>query len=424
MSAASTIFLPPDSGYNSSPGSTSEADVSVPWAAGGTIKSIYVVLSAAPGVGKSYRFQISVAGAASTQVDVTISGNSTSGNGSGTGAAVVAGNTLTYKVTPSGTPTVVDATVWIEWEPTTANQYVYSAGLLNNHGDTNAFCPLFAGYNYRAAAPSTDTVLGRSLSPIAGTISALYAKCATAPGAGNTRGFVVMRNSAEEATSEFTIGEAATTGNATGLSIAVAVGDTVGFKHKATATGPDFSYGIGFSVCFTPTIAGAFCIGSNNGTTGESAAAARYAYLGYNAAAFDWDATEANAQVIVAVPMSVKGFATEITTAPGASKSHTQQARKNGANGGVSLVFNDAVTLKAQATGVAFNLTGGDLLSLSNTPASTPALSGISNYAIWFGIVTNPAGKVPPGRNKPPGGGGKGGGPTRWAFKALRRRYR
>lgn len=73
-----------------------------------TFKDMYVLLSAAPGVGTSYNLRPNINGGAGG-VAVTISGASTSGNDTSLGNAAVRGDALEMREAPSGTPTARQA---------------------------------------------------------------------------------------------------------------------------------------------------------------------------------------------------------------------------------------------------------------------------------------------------------------------------
>lgn len=387
---------------------TNEVDTASVVASAGTARGLAVRLSAAPGAGTSYRFQLSINGVASTQIDVTISEGATVGTVSAS-AEIAAGDLVTIKVTPTGTPGVVDAEYWTEFDPTTANAYCYPAGLGNGLLSSAAqYAPLFGNH----AQLSSSAFITRTIAPYAGTITALYMSIGTAPGAGASWDFCITRNGLEEASSVINIAEAGKTGNVTGLSIAVAAGDYLEFKVKAENGLATSTRGVSCCAIFVPTIAGLFCLyGNTNTTPGEAAVA--YGVLGARRN-IGYNATETVVSVRAPAPLRVRAMAALLTTAPtGAGKSRTFTFRSDPGGGGSPASGTNTFTITNTATSGSDTahsdiVAAGDLIDLMHTPANTPAVS--SGLAWAIGAMTNTSlggGGSTGGKGK---GGGKGGG--------------
>jgi hypothetical protein len=80
-----------------------ESNVSVPWPLGGTINGLQVRLSDSPGAGRSYSFTLVVNGAL-TGATCTISGGTAVACSSAAQVSVSAGQTVSLRANPSGTP--------------------------------------------------------------------------------------------------------------------------------------------------------------------------------------------------------------------------------------------------------------------------------------------------------------------------------
>lgn len=174
---------------------------------------------------------------------------------SGTGTvAVTAGQTVALEALETGT-NLSTAMAWSAVvEPTTAGQSAIMFGNPNPPLATGAaeFEQLFGAGGNSWVTPES----ARYASLFATTIQALYFKVGTAPG-GSTTWTVQMREEVSDlAGVANTITGAATTGNTTGLSVAVTTGNRYNWSMTPSATDPTAMTGgahIGLQVFFTPT---------------------------------------------------------------------------------------------------------------------------------------------------------------------------
>ena len=374
--------------------------VDEPWPAAGNFLTLKVDLSNAPGTGTSYRFQLRVAGADSTVLDVTIADDETSGSASGT-VAVTKDQLLRITMTPTGTPAAVTfANIWLEFDPTTADNFVYAGGFASTNV-SSVGAPRFAGLlgGVEGVAGVSDGAGVRTIAPFAGTITAFTVALNTAPGAGTSWDFRIMVNGAEDASSALNIANTAVLGAVTGLTIAVAKGDVLGFELKAANGTPASSRGMNFGVVFVPTTAGQFAVAGCDDGGGNSTAAARYALIGKIHSGLDLQTTEAPAQRLFPASLQCQGLSVEVTNAPGDAKQYDFQFRVDGASVNTDFVLTGAATTKGSSDSDVDELTDASVINLSVTPTGTPANQGAFNYSLAFGPAAGGAS---------PGGGGSG----------------
>jgi hypothetical protein len=128
--AVATRYLPVSaSGWDT--GITTEGDVAQVIPTSGTIKNFYVLIDNNPGGGsETYTFTINQNGSP-TSLSVSIVGTSTSGfdTTAGHDISVVAGDTLSIKITASNTPSNTPLAHWgMTFTSTTANESIYLGG--------------------------------------------------------------------------------------------------------------------------------------------------------------------------------------------------------------------------------------------------------------------------------------------------------
>jgi hypothetical protein len=374
----------------------------------GQFLAFKVSLSAAPGAGKSWQFQVSINGTPSA-LDFTISDAATTGSDTGT-VAVAAGDLVTIKVTPSGTPAAANMVGWINFSPTTANNFCYPAG----HGSSQlSAAPRYSTGLYSGLPQTTDTGLTRNIIPFAATLTKVFISLATAPGGVTSWDFSMYVNGVKDATTVIQIAGVAKTGNLTGLSVALAAGDILSFvvdtKNGLAANTR------GVTVCCTiaPSTAGLFALTAPS-TAGANVSATNYTqpHDAYNAG---WSATEADEQFVAPGPINLETIAARITTVAGVGNMWTYNSRVGGSNGNLSVVISGAAELvDSSATGVDEVAEGG-LVSVAVTPDSTPTGMG-ANY-IALGVQIPEGRKGGGGRPFPkPPKGGNGGGFDHWPF--------
>lgn len=204
----------------------------------GVIRNLYVKLSAAPTAGKSWTLTVRKNGVDQTVV-ATVADAATTGNSSSNSFNVAAGDLITISQVSSGTPSNAVAQISLEVEGTTTGRSVIYGGYRSYAA--NAYVPIGGYYSLASDETTGNENKTYVLAPHAFTIKAIYVKLAVDPGGsasrelevyGGTFGSGVLLTGAE-----VTIAAGSTTGNVTGLNLAVAQGDLLQL-HTVVASGP------------------------------------------------------------------------------------------------------------------------------------------------------------------------------------------
>jgi len=333
---------------------------------GGNISSLRIKLNAAPGAGKSYAFVLMVNNVASA-LTCTVSGTDTTAQDTANVVAVVAGDTVSLRCTPTGTPQVTMARWATIWEPTTAGESICLF-----RSPTYALGNRFT--TWQASNSNFSATEGRVNSPMptAGTWKKLYIQGLSAPGAGTSYTIAFRLGGATQALT-VTVADAATTGNDAVNTVAVAPGNLVNMIIDPTGT-PAGMASFGGGIVFVSDTSGeSLLLGGLGGTTevNPSTSAVSYKSLpGFD----DWTTTEANAQSLIG-KCTVKKLYVNLSVAPGAGdpvKSYQFDIRKNSADSGITVTVETAETT-GYDLGHAASFLAGDIFGIKSTPANTPA---------------------------------------------------
>lgn len=211
---------------------TSSTTNDLPAAIGGTITKARYTLDDTPGAGTSYAVTLRIndtTDALSASIADTATAAGTTGS-----QAITAGDNLTVKVTPSGTPTARRPAWCFTFEPTTNGESFYgygsNAAMSTATAVTEFEQPLGIGASGWNASES-----GRLIKVTAGTVKNFYVRVSTAPGVTSSRSFNLLRNS-----SDSTMNVAVTSGTTGSDSdtMATSAGDTLsirGITHAVVA---------------------------------------------------------------------------------------------------------------------------------------------------------------------------------------------
>lgn len=343
------------------------------WAYAGTFRKIRVKLDAAPGAGKSYVVGIRINGVNSA-LSTTIADTDTTGYDSATDVAVAAGDTVSVRTTPSGTPALVRVSWEFEFEPTV-------------DGNTQlggSACPgtdIPAGTNYGGfsgfANFSTPESNRYFVMPTSGVIKGLYFQLFTDVGAGNTRTFAIRRNGSTVGTPVVTFaeGEAPAIKSDTSTELAVVAGDLLSLQSSETGTpvASKCAWGVGF----IPTTPGDFVIHvkpANN----LSNSAVNYTAI---AGTLSPNATETLVQNVADSSFRITAAYLKLSTPPGVGKSYDFALRENAGTPSTTFAMNITGTTPndtASVTGANFTPTDGALYDWIITPTGTPTAAGMS----------------------------------------------
>lgn len=169
-------------------------------ATGGTIDHLYVNASTSPGAAKSYAVALCKNGTCTSSPNCSITGAggaaSLSCNDLVTaGLAVVAGDTISVQITPTGTPTTSGIQAGFRWVPTTAGEALAFNSNAGTSGNVNQFLnfngngPGATETNFYTYAPSTSF-----------TVKKLQVVQSTAPGGTATHTITMRANAASVGT--------------------------------------------------------------------------------------------------------------------------------------------------------------------------------------------------------------------------------
>jgi hypothetical protein len=301
--------------------------------------------------------------------ECTVTDPATTGSDTTHRVSVVAGDLIEIRVNASNAGiTATNLAYSMQFSATTASQCLTGSASHTNAPATGAtnYIGLWNAISGQGVADfqwaAAQDVTHENISPLAGTITSLYIKLTTAPGAAKQWVFSIVKNGVEDTSSRVTIaGAGVTTGNVTGLSIAIVAGDTLSLMAVPTGT-PTGAGDVVWGSAFTST------------TDGESPMCGAVRNNGYNAAATEYLVPMGNHNFsnndprhtdVAPIALAVRALRWGVTTAPGVGKSFTILSRNAGASGNLTFVIADAAT------------TGSDLVN-----SDTVALAAQFNYSL------------------------------------------
>lgn len=309
---------------------TTEAQVATPLPCAGTLQMLTVTLSVAPGTGKSRSFMIMKNGA-TTGLTVTITGTATSATIT-TPVLFVAGDLISMRSTPSGTPAASIASWRIQTDTAQARQAILMGGLtaaISIAANSPAF--LRASGHQGSASGFGGTDAGMSFPvPCSGNITAIAAHSSVAPGAGQSYTVGYYQNGSAGPTAVLSGTNTVVTSTLTGGSIHYfAEGDTLSQSVIRSTSGATTGI-LTFSMVFQPDIDGRFFCGLVSGASPTVNAQSINQPYGVGRSA--WTNADANVPCMPG-PVTVLGFHVT-TTAPGGTQNNVVQVRLNGSTTG------------------------------------------------------------------------------------------
>ncbi len=164
----------------------------------GVIKNLYVQLNAvSPGVGKSYTYTLMKNGVA-TALQVVISDTNTSGSDIVNSVTVVAGDIISIRITPSGTPSVPWSNWGLEFDPDVDGESLILnvSGLSNPSSTVNNY--MMTGGNWSYLSTESSFV---SIAPVDFILKNLYMETTNGPGAGKSYQYAVRKNNVTQSLS-------------------------------------------------------------------------------------------------------------------------------------------------------------------------------------------------------------------------------
>lgn len=348
-------------------------------AATGTVSSLYVSLGTAPGAGKTRTFTLRKNGV-DTALTCSISETSTTGNDTSNSVSVTAGDILTIGVTSTAASTNAGtASFSLKFTGNTSNESLIPGNFDGSNtlsASSTEYGNLMGG---NAGVDTTETTFTQ-LVPTGGSISSLYVKLGTAPGAGKSRAFTLMVNGSPS-TLTCTVSDANTTANDTTHSVTVAAGDRVTIKSVPTGTPAVTTFVYGTK--FTADTDGESI--SMSWLRSPSTSATNY---GNPCGGNIFGATEASV-LQLAQACTIKKFYYSLGTAPGVGTSRTFDIRLNSTSPGSnpSITISDANTTGNDTTNT-LTVANGDAVDIRSVPTSSPAAS--ANSGLGFVLFITP----------------------------------
>lgn len=355
----------------SSPASNSYLDQVI--SSAGTLQNLRVLLSVAPGSGKSYTVTLYKNGS-STGITVTISDSATSGSDTTHTVTVAAGDKIRYQYTTSGTPATTQMNCSLEYVGDTADESQIMccgpSGFLSG-GATDQYIPINGAVS--AAGGSDQT--SRQLIATAGTIKKLYVVADANVAVGKTVTFTLVVNGTPSALT-CTMSAGSSTANDTTHSVTVAAGDTLSLlvDYSGVSTGISL---INVGCTFVASTPGDFPLIGGTSADPSTSATNYHALNGADSRSF---VTTENQRQACASVWYIKNLYTKVSTAPGSGKSWSIKLRKNAADTALTNSIADAATTANAASSITLALY--DALTISTTPSGTPTGSGEFYWAM------------------------------------------
>lgn len=332
----------------------------------GNIKNLRIVLTSAPGAGKSFTFTVQK-NLVDTALTCAITDTSTSCSDLSNSFSVSSGDLLLITAVPSGTPTTSIFHFSYIFDSTNDNESIFSeyGGATLN---TNTYCPLWGVTAAGACDTSEDDV--KSVIATSGTIKNLFVKL-TATGVNVCDSVItVNKNGSNTAITCSCVGVTTCTCSDTSNSITVVSGDVItlqvssGATDTANAGADSSSIGLTF-IADTP---GDFMLTSN---VQSSVSAANTEYFEVQNATGAPTTTEADEDQLGQTMTVKKVYYNAPVSTPGAGKSYLFTLRRNDTTDtAIALTVSDSELADNFAADV--TISNDDLLDTSIVPSGTP----------------------------------------------------
>jgi hypothetical protein len=237
---------------------STEAYAKTPIPTSGTLKSLYVKLSADPGTSPdAYSFTLRLdtsGGSADTALTCTIVADNTTGNDTTHTITVAAGNLVDIRVTPLDTPSASPVcAIGMVFVSDTSGESLIAGGSSADAPNTGAteyvnLCGS-GGTTWNATEASMYSLIQ------ACTIKKLYVSLSAAPGSGKSYTISINKDAGAASGLTVTISDTATTGSDTTHTYDPANGDTADIKSVPTSTPATTYVNIGLVCYIAPPVA-------------------------------------------------------------------------------------------------------------------------------------------------------------------------
>lgn len=351
----------------------------VPMPCPGTFSQLRPWMTTAPGSGKSYEYMLMKNGA-TTDLASTVADTAQYNDNTANTATVVAGDLMSMRYTPSGTPASSGYQSHTLLFESSDGRYPILGGT-NGSNLTNS-ATRYISLHSAANAGAASTTYGQTQAPHACTIDRLYISLGAAPGADTSYTFTLQKNgSATDVT--VTISDTATTGNDTAHTIDVAEGDLLVMvvTPTGTPTATTAQWGIGV----TPDTDGESW--QNYRNTINIAASTTY-IAPVEGAALSLDSSE---RYTVRTPAcTVKRLFPRMRVAPGSGNSIAFTFQKNTSDQTLTATIADTATV-ASDTAHTFDAAAGDSLQVKQVVSASIAQVASYPSHSWVAYIASSA---------------------------------
>lgn len=245
-SSAGTRYIAPGA-YSAA--ARTDNETRSPIAAAGVTNSLYVRLSAAPGVGNSKIVTLYKNGSA-TAITVTISGTNSTGNITAQNISLAQGDVINLVETVTGTPTSSLTQCGLDWVPTTSGESLQFSAFTALQSASSA---VYGNANGQFGGGTATESSVYNLAPCDFTAKKMFAVTSTAPGSGKSRAFT-LRKSGASTSLVATISDANTTAADNADTPAIVAGDLLTILNTPTGTPAANSYSqIGWASYIVPS---------------------------------------------------------------------------------------------------------------------------------------------------------------------------
>lgn len=347
-------------------------------AAGGTLRNFKIILSAAPGAGKSWTMTVYKNGIATT-MSVVITGAATTGEDVTHEIAVTAGDDFYIYGTPAGTPTACRGQWSFEFEGSADGQSLVLGSVTTE--SANTYQTISSGY--RNGAPVEARA--RQVIPTAGVLKNWYIKLDGSPGGGNKEFKYELRvNGATQALQVRIIGDA-TSASDTVNSVTVAAGDIVDILYT-DVNSPTMTRVGASGMVFEPSNNGE-CMYLGNDSNGPINSAVRATWLSSAYLSQTWHLPNAGREQRSGA-QALYNFYVELLNAPGAGKAWTFKVLINGVASGIEVTISGTDKTGHDTTHQA-TVVDGDRLAFATYPSLSPTTGhmgwGVAGYVLVAG---------------------------------------
>lgn len=337
---------------------------------GGTISKLYVEIAGAPGASKSYDFTLMVDNSASALTCQISGAAATTCSDTSNSVSVSAGQTVSLRCVPTGTPTA-RAAMWTTMYAgsTTGESLMFGTTTANPTG--GEFMSL---HGVVGGSDNLETDK-RLVWPMAGTVKKLYVELATAPGAGTSRTFTVRDNGANSSLTCTISGASDKTCNDTSNSFTFNAAEFAALTMSNS--GAPASSAARWGVVVLADTAGQFPIVMSS--QNNMADATEYARA--TATDDDPDTTESN-HTLLAQSCTLQAAYVAINTAPGAGKTWDFTVMKEGSGTTNTCQVAGGSATTCNITGQSVSVADGDTIDWKYVPAGSPTLNKLKQLAI------------------------------------------